>query len=178
MSRRARAIAGWLISSIGLLAAVGVFAVILAMTGSSTGRTAGGQTPPASLGPSSSPWLISIAPGQIGMPDGADCAACHVNDNGVIGVKSIPRIAHPVHGWSECTNCHDNERLVSTAPGHTGIHADQCLVCHRESSQPAPTPRHPTLPDSDCLACHGSLAPLPSDMVDRPRTLCWLCHHS
>jgi len=28
----------------------------------------------------------------------------------------------------------------------------------------------------DCLGCHGTIAPLPSSMVDRPSELCWLCH--
>lgn len=179
MNLRIRPVAVWLASAITLIAAVAVFALILVATNpSNDGRTAAGSPLPSADGPSSSGWLLSGAPGEIRMPEGADCAACHVTDGGVIGVKSIPTIAHPVHGWAECTGCHANDSLVATAPGHTGIHADQCLICHRDSSKPAPTPRHPTLPDSDCLACHGPLVPLPSNMVDRPATLCWLCHHS
>lgn len=178
LPRRVRPIVVWLASAIVLVAAVAAFALILAATDSWNRQTAGGPTPPGSIDPSSSPWLISVAPGEIRMPEDADCAACHVTTTGIVGVKTIPALAHPIHGWTECTSCHANDRLVNTAPGHTGIHADQCLVCHQESSQRAPTPRHPTLPDSDCLACHGSLAPLPSSMADRPRTLCWLCHHS
>lgn len=174
--RRMRAIAVWFASALGLLAAVAAFAFILAATDPSN-QAANGPTPPRSPGPSPSFGLISMAPGAIGMPENADCAACHVVDGGVVGVKAIPALAHPVHGWTECTSCHDNARLVATAPGHSGIHADQCLVCHQRSSEPAPTPRHPTLPESDCLACHGSIAPLPSSMSDKPRTLCWLCHH-
>ena len=118
-----------------------------------------------------------MGPGQIAMPDGADCGACHVLDSGGVGVRPIPAIAHPLHGYTECTACHSNESLVDTAPGHTGVHADQCVVCHTTSSVPVPTPRHPTLPDADCLGCHGTIAPLPSSMRDKPKELCWLCHH-
>ena len=97
--------------------------------------------------------------------------------NGIVGVKAIPAIAHPIHGWTSCTSCHSDATLVATAPGHSGLHAQECLVCHQDSSDPAPTPRHETLPDSNCLSCHGTVAPLPSSMADRPATLCWLCHH-
>jgi hypothetical protein len=175
--RRTRALVVWLASALGLLGAIAAFAFILAATDPSNGQTATGPTPPRSPGLSPSFGLISMAPGAIGMPENADCAACHVSDGGAVGVRVIPALAHPVHGWTECTSCHDNARLVATAPGHTGIHAEQCLVCHQQSTAPAPTPRHPSLPDSDCLACHGSIAPLPSGMADKPRTLCWLCHH-
>jgi hypothetical protein len=178
MIRRIRPFAVWLASATVLVVAVAAFALILLATDPANGPTAQGSSQPGSPGPSSSPWLVSVGPGEIRMPEGSDCAACHVTDGGVVGVRAIPVVAHPIHGWSECTSCHSSDRLVATAPGHTGIHADQCLVCHRSSSKPAPTPRHPTLPDSDCLACHGSIAPLPSSMVDRDRTLCWLCHHS
>jgi hypothetical protein len=176
--RRTRSLVAWVASALGLLAAVAAFAFILAATDPSNGQTAGGPTPPRSPGSSPSFGLISMAPGAIGMPENADCKACHLVDGGIVGVKTIPALAHPVHGWTDCTGCHDNARLVATAPGHTGIHADQCLVCHQRSTEPAPTPRHPSLPDSDCLACHGSIAPLPSSMVDMPKTLCWLCHHN
>lgn len=175
--RRSRSVIAWFVSAVGLLAAVAAFAFILAATDPSNVRTATGPTQLRSPGSSPSFGLISMAPGAIVMPENADCAACHVVDGGVVGVRAIPALAHPVHGWTACTSCHDNARLVSTAPGHSGIHADQCLVCHQRSSAPAPTPRHPSLPDSDCLACHGSIAPLPSSMADMPRTLCWLCHH-
>jgi hypothetical protein len=175
--RRTRAIVVWLASALGLLAAIAAFAFILAATDPSNGQTATGPSPLRSPGASPSFALISMAPGAIPMPENADCTACHVMDGGVVGVKTIPALAHPVHGWTECTSCHDNARLVATAPGHSGIHADQCLVCHQRSSEPAPTPRHPSLPDSDCLACHGTIAPLPSGMANKPKELCWLCHH-
>jgi hypothetical protein len=176
--RRMRSIVAWLASAVVLGAAVVAFAFVLAATDPSNGSTAAGPTPPRTAGASSSFGLISMAPGAIVMPENADCAACHLSASGFVGVRTIPALAHPVHGWTDCTGCHDNARLVATAPGHSGIHADQCLVCHQRSSEPAPTPRHPSLPESDCLACHGKIAPLPSSMTNMPKTLCWLCHHS
>jgi hypothetical protein len=139
--------------------------------------------PPASLAsplavPSPTPWLTVVAPGDLQMPAGADCKACHETSDGVIGVKDIPVIPHPVDRWSTCTACHDNARLVQTAPGHSGIHADQCRVCHTISLGAAPPPAHTVLPNADCLACHGVTAPLPADMSHRPRQYCWLCHLS
>jgi hypothetical protein len=131
--------------------------------------------PPSGATPSPTP-AISLLPGQIAMPTGVDCAACHVTVGGQVGVKPIPALAHPLHGWTLCTECHANDRLVKTAPGHTGFHASDCLVCHREASKPAPPPKHASQPASDCLACHGTIAPLPSSMTNRPANLCWLCH--
>lgn len=179
MSNRVRRFAIWVGSAVVVLGGVAAFAFILVVTNpSNAGRTATGSPGPSASGPPSSAWLVTGGPGGVRMPDGADCAACHVTAGGAIGVKAIPVIAHPVHGWEACTSCHANDTLVAAAPGHTGIHANECLICHRASSGPAPTPRHPTMPDSDCLACHGPLVPIPSDMVNRDPKLCWLCHHS
>lgn len=178
MRRRAGRYVIWLATAIALVAGAAAFALILIATDPGRGGQTANGSPRASLpGPTWSGPLLTMGPGDIAMPEGADCGACHVLDSGGVGVRAIPAIAHPVHGWTECTNCHSSDSLVETAPGHTGIHADQCLVCHRDSSKPAPTPRHPSLPDADCLGCHGSIAPLPSSMVDRPKELCWLCHH-
>ena len=78
-------------------------------------------TPPATPSPSAGPGnLISI------MPQG-DCTACHKTPGNAV---NVPPIGHPLEGWGSCTSCHANDRLVETAPGHSGIHADQCLVCH------------------------------------------------
>jgi hypothetical protein len=131
-----------------------------------------------SVAPTPTPGLISMAPGAVIMPADADCKACHETSNGVIGVKDIPVIPHPVARWSLCTACHDNARLVLTAPGHSGIHADQCTVCHTASAGPAPAPAHVAAANARCLECHGKTAPLPSDMSHRPGNLCWLCHLS
>ena len=95
---------------------------------------------------------------------------------GVIGIKDVPPIPHPIQRWDSCTECHDNARLVQTAPGHSGIHANQCQICHTVSLGPAPAPAHAVLPNADCLSCHGVTAPLPADMAHRPRQYCWLCH--
>ncbi len=170
----ARRLVTWLIGATAIVAAVLVFGYVLAAT--DLGAIGGATARPTAAEPSPTPWLRSIAPGQIAMPPGSDCAACHLTPDGGIGLRPIPALGHPVHGWTNCTECHANDRLVVTAPGHNGIHADQCLVCHKEASEPAPTPQHPSLAGADCLGCHGKIAPLPSSMVGRPSELCWLCH--
>lgn len=141
-----------------------------------------GQPPAASPAPTVQPsptgWPISLTPGEIQMPAGADCKACHETTGGVIGIKDIPVIPHPVDQWPNCTECHSNARLVETAPGHSGIHADQCRVCHTVSLGEAPPPAHHVQPNVDCIACHGVNAPLPADMAHKPRQYCWLCHLS
>ena len=180
MTRGARGFAVWLSSAVVLtLAAIAVFAItLLIANGAFGGRTASGSASPAGSGAPASAYMFSGAPGAVLLPASADCVACHVDTAGVIGVKAIPRIAHPIHGWTLCTSCHSDATLVATAPGHSGIHAQECLVCHQQSSDPAPTPKHETIPDSDCLSCHnGTIAPLPSSMAGRSSTLCWLCHH-
>ncbi len=127
-----------------------------------------------------SPSPAATPSGATGMvvtlPADADCGACHVSD-GAIGLKDIPTMAHPVEGWKDCTACHANDRLVKTAPGHTGIHKDQCLACHKPPSPTAssalPRPHH-VVTGTACITCHGSKAPLPTDMSGR--TNCWICH--
>jgi predicted CXXCH cytochrome family protein len=180
MIRSLRRYATWLGSAVVLtIAAAGIFVLgVLLANGTFGGGTASASSSPGDSGPGASGWMFSGPPGAVAIPDGADCGACHVDTAGVIGVKAIPVIAHPIHGWTSCTSCHDDATLVATAPGHTGIHAQDCLVCHQQSTDPAPTPKHETIPDSDCLSCHnGTIAPLPSNMAGRPATLCWLCHH-
>ena len=178
MKSRLRPMLRWVVTSIALVAGVAAFALILAMTGPGRdGRTAGGSPGASASAPRWSGPLLTMGPGQIALPEGADCGAFHILDSGGVGVRTIPVVAHPLHGWTECTSCHSDETLVETAPGHTGVHKTDCLVCHNESAVPVPTPRHPTLPDADCLGCHGTIAPLPSSMRDRPKELCWLCHH-
>lgn len=167
----------WLATAVAVVGAVLAFAIVLGTSDLLGTMGVGGQSPqPTAAEPSPTPWLRSIAPGQLAMPPGADCAACHLDPDGGIGLRPIPALAHPVHGWTSCTECHDGRRLVETAPGHNGIHADQCLVCHTEADGPAPTPQHPSLAGADCLGCHGTIAPLPSSMADKPSELCWLCH--
>jgi hypothetical protein len=85
-------------------------------------------TPPALPSPSAGPGnLIAI------MPQG-DCTACHKTPGNAV---DVPPLGHPLEGWGSCTSCHANDRLVKTAPGHSGIHADQCLVCHTATTPAA-----------------------------------------
>jgi hypothetical protein len=114
----------------------------------------------------------------IAMPVGDDCLACHLTNDGGIGTRVIPALAHPLEGWTECTACHAPDRLVQTAPGHDGIHAEQCLSCHKDTSDQAPDRPHPPTQSQGCLTCHGVEAPLPSSMAGRSETTCWLCHQS
>ena len=112
------------------------------------------------------------------MPITGDCLACHQSADGGVATKEIPALAHPLEGWTQCTACHAPNRLVKTAPGHTGIHADGCLLCHTKVS-PAPPMRPHTLElTADCLSCHGKSEPLPHSMADRTVSNCWLCHQS
>jgi hypothetical protein len=130
-------------------------------------------SPASSITPSGSPEGMAWLP----MPADADCSACHVTADGTVGLRPVPQIAHPLDGWSDCTACHAPARLVTTAPGHSGIHADACLTCHRAGDLPAPLSRpHRERQNTACLDCHGSVAPLPTDMAHRTDTVCWLCH--
>jgi hypothetical protein len=132
------------------------------------------QSASPAAGASGSPQLLMNG---AAIPENADCSGCHLTDRGVIGLRPIPPVGHPLQGWSDCTACHAPERLASTAPGHTGIHATQCLTCHVAGDMPAPLSRpHRERENQDCLDCHGTIAPLPSDMAHRPDSVCWLCH--
>ncbi len=121
---------------------------------------------------------LFVMPGALILPDTADCAACHISTDGIVGVNPIPAIAHPLDGWTNCAACHSNERLVAVAPGHAGISTNECLVCHTSTTAAAPArPAHVTA-DAQCLSCHGSAVGLPADMATRPTTTCWLCHRA
>jgi hypothetical protein len=157
-----------------LLAAAFIFAVILPDT-QRAAATADGSVP--SPGSSVAPSGVPEGMSWLAMPPDAECSACHVTAEGTIGLRPVPPIAHPLDGWGDCTACHAPERLVATAPGHTGIHAEACLTCHQEGTLPAPLSRpHRERQNTACLDCHGSVAPLPSDMAHRTDTVCWLCH--
>lgn len=135
-------------------------------------------TPAASPAPSPS---VTFDMGGVAIPLTASCSACHVTDNGSIGLRPIPAMGHPLEGWSQCTSCHAPAGLVATAPGHTGIHASDCLVCHKPGDLQAPLSRpHRATQNQACLSCHGtsatSVAPLPADMTHRSQNVCWLCH--
>lgn len=148
-------------------------------------QTAGRQaTAEPSVAPSATPRsAMALSPIAIEMPAGADCAACHVTSSGTVGTKPIPKLAHPLLGFRDCTACHKPDGLVQTAPGHSGIHKNECLVCHQvpvdvtASGSLAPMrPEHMGI-DQPCTACHGvdEHAPLPADMQGRDS--CWICHN-
>jgi hypothetical protein len=138
---------------------------------------AGLEDPSSSASPSQAPAPTQDVMTWLGMSSDSDCAGCHVTDGGTVGLRQVPAIAHPLKGWAECTSCHASDRLVDTAPGHTGIHAEDCLTCHQPGDLPAPLSRpHRELQNDACLDCHGPTAPLPTDMVHRGESVCWLCH--
>jgi hypothetical protein len=155
---------------VGLIGMVGLFVVAVVLPDLQS--TADGPTP----APSPSPIAPTVVMSWVNLPPDADCAACHQTESGV-GVVTVPKIAHPLRGWTDCTACHANDRLVSTAPGHAGIHATDCLVCHEPADLPVPLSRpHRELQNQDCLDCHGKTEPLPADMAHRAQSVCWLCH--
>jgi hypothetical protein len=155
---------------IGLIGVGGLFIVLVVVPE----LQAGSAAPTASPAPTPTPPTSVMA--WVNLPPDADCAACHQTSGGVAAVD-VPRIAHPLRGWTDCTACHANDRLVATAPGHTGLHATDCLICHEPADLPAPLSRpHRELQNKDCLACHGKTEPLPEDMAHRAQSVCWLCH--
>ncbi len=167
----------------GFLAAVALPDVI--RTGSisspAAGPSASGTVSSASADPQPTS-AMARSPIGIALPPGADCGACHTITTDAVGVKPIPYLAHPLKGFGNCTACHNPAGLVKTAPGHSGIHANECLICHQEnpklaSMSPAPMrPEH--MSGQACTTCHGvdKHAPLPSDMAGRGDN-CWICHN-
>lgn len=130
------------------------------------------------VAPSASPEAsAAVLMNGAAIPASSECAGCHLTDRGVIGLRPIPALAHPLEGWTKCTACHATASLVSTAPGHSGIHATECLTCHQTADLPPPLSRpHRDRQNTACLDCHGSKAPLPADMTHRTDRVCWLCH--
>ena len=172
LARHWYSLAFGVLASAIVLAGAFIVAIVLPDAQRAATTTSGG---PGS--PSASPSVLPQAMSWISMPADADCSACHLTAEGAIGLRPVPAIAHPLDGWSNCTACHARERLVNTAPGHSGIHADACLTCHQEGNLPAPLSRpHRERQNTACLDCHGKDAPLPSDMAHRTQTVCWLCH--
>jgi hypothetical protein len=174
----------WYALAIGVLAvailAAGAFVVAVVvpqLEHVDSARTAVGGSAAASSGPWPSQSIPPDVMTWLAMPADADCSACHVTDAGTIGVRPVPPMGHPLEGWTECTACHARDRLVATAPGHTGIHATDCLTCHQPGQLPAPLSRpHRETQNTACLDCHGKTEPLPNTMAHRTQTVCWLCH--
>jgi hypothetical protein len=154
---------------LGVIISAGLFVLIVALPDLQRAASPSAAPPP-------SPTAPSLVMAWIDLPPNADCAACHMTEGGV-GLRDIPKLAHPLQGWTDCTACHANDRLVTTAPGHAGIHATDCLMCHEPTDLPPPLSRpHRELQNQDCLDCHGKAEPLPDDMAHRPQSVCWLCH--
>jgi len=170
-------------ASVGLLAGaiclVGAF--VLGTVAPELGRLAGdaSATPSPTASPSATPSASSpmaLAPNGVAMSPDADCGACHLDSAGAVGTKPIPVLAHPLEGWRDCTACHADDRLVQTAPGHSGLHKSDCLACHKvpDAEGTAPPRPHHLVTGAACVSCHGTEAPLPTDMTGR--TNCWICH--
>ncbi len=184
MIRRVIAGDGYWIAVTGLAVAIGLMIGLVAINVAvpelqRAGVIGAAAQPTPTIKPTPSPGpSADIDMGGAIIPGNAQCAGCHVTNGGSIGLATIPVMGHPLEGWSKCTNCHAPERLVDTAPGHSGIHASQCTICHKPGDLPAPLSRpHRENQNVACLSCHGTAtAPLPSDMTHRKETTCWLCH--
>jgi hypothetical protein len=126
--------------------------------------------------PTPSPSLGLVMNG-VTIAEDSNCAGCHRAENGGMRIDVIPTLAHPLAGWTKCTECHAAGRLVPVAPGHEGLATAVCLACHRELGQgDAPTRPHHVYEGQACTTCHdGTKAPLPEEMTGR--NACWLCHH-
>lgn len=167
-----------LVTGICLLAG---FLLIVAVPNLS--RSAEGRSTIPEPTPTASPLsLMADSPIGVPMPADANCAACHITTNGTVSTRDIPRMAHPLEGWTDCTACHSTGSLVATAPGHSGLHKDECLVCHKPpdaatASPPPMRPEHMGL-TAPCTSCHGldQHAPMPANMVGRGDN-CWICHN-
>jgi len=132
-------------------------------------------SPTTNAAPTSTPAPGNVPTGLQVMPD-TECTACHLESSGAIGAARSPQLAHPVEGWKDCTACHADDRLVKTAPGHSGIHKSDCLACHEvpDAEGTAPPRPHHLVTGATCVSCHGTEAPLPTDMAGRNN--CWICH--
>jgi len=156
--------------AVNIVVVVGLLAVVIVSSLRSTPGV------PAQLNPSASPSPDTMPMGLAHIPTSASCLLCH-ETGGEGGLKPIPAIGHPLEGWRTCSACHTDESLGRTAPGHTGIPEEECLNCHKVAQEgPAITQPHSNLQDKHCLDCHGSYAHLPTSMVERNETECWLCH--
>jgi hypothetical protein len=123
---------------------------------------------------SASPGVMTM--GLAHIPTSNACILCH-ESGGSVGLKVVPAIGHPLEGWRRCASCHSGEKLGRTAPGHDGIPETECLNCHKVATAgPTITQPHSKLQDQKCLDCHGTYAHLPTSMVSKKETECWLCH--
>lgn len=167
-----RLIVSVLIAAIGLVGGFLLAAWLPEVTGNVDQSVV---SPTATATPSAAPPGGSVPIGLQVMP-GTECMACHLDPSGAIGAARATVLAHPLEGWKDCTACHADDRLVRTAPGHSGIHKADCLACHKvpDAEGTAPPRPHHLVADATCVSCHGTEAPLPTDMTGRNN--CWICH--
>jgi hypothetical protein len=133
--RKGLAVAGFIGLVLVVLLVGGAIGVVIGVvTNPDTDDLVSLPTPAPSVVPDATTKPIAD---QVNMQTLTDCKACHTSDAGGVGTKDIPALAHPLEGWTDCTGCHAPDKLVQTAPGHTGLHKDQCTVCHTKSSPPA-----------------------------------------
>ncbi len=166
------------------ICALAAFLVLVALPemGGLTAAVNPTPAPAASAQPTPASGM-ALSPIGIQMPKDANCEACHVTTSGAVGTKPIPKLAHPLWGFRDCTACHKPDGLVQTAPGHSSLHKDDCLVCHQAaatvSTGASVAPMRPEHMGGDkpCTSCHGvdKHAPLPENMKGRDN--CWICHN-
>ena len=171
---------------VGGIILVGGFLAVVAVPDlvSTAVVTAPSLAPGASTAPSSTPEsAMAKSPIGIAIPANADCNACHLTTTGTVGVRDIPKLGHPLQGFTDCTACHNPSGLVKTAPGHSSLHKTDCLICHQENPAVGTASVGPMRPEhmgttQPCTACHGvdQHAPLPADMAGRGDN-CWICHN-
>ncbi len=192
-ARRAALVVVAIVAAVGIGAALGIGIASSGLVDPLVGRVSPATPTPgtSTVAPDASPATSAASPTASGaghsapplaatlvMPAGADCLGCHTTAAGGVGTATVPPIGHPLAGWTSCTACHSNDSLVKTAPGHSGIHADQCLLCHTATTPAAVDRPHSASQDVPCLSCHGKTAPLPDSMKNRSETTCWLCHQA
>ena len=61
--------------------------------------------------PTPSPSLGLVMNG-VTIAEDSNCAGCHRAENGGMRIDVIPTLAHPLAGWTKCTECHAAGRLV------------------------------------------------------------------
>ena len=90
---------GLLVTVIVALGGFGVLRALpdlLGVAGDSRATSAPSATPLATSPMAGGPIAVRISPD-------ADCGACHLETSGAVGTRPIPALAHPLEGWTDCT---------------------------------------------------------------------------